>query len=111
MSRVDGKKMIKHIVLLAFKPEMSEEKIFCILQQMQALMTSIPQIKQFSSGKNCSPEGLNKDFTHGFIMTFESGIDRDIYLEHPEHKRIATEIVIPALVNGISSVLSFDFQY
>jgi hypothetical protein len=37
-------------------------------------------------GINVSPEGLDKGFTHCFILTFKSEKDRDAYLVHPDHK-------------------------
>lgn len=52
-----------------------------------------------------SPEGLNEDFTHGFIMTFDSAKSRDAYLPHPEHQRVA-DIVVPRL----ERVVVFDFE-
>ena len=46
----------------------------------------IPQILSYETGTNNSPEGLDKGFTHGFVLTFHSGQDRDDYLIHPHHK-------------------------
>ena len=102
--------MIKHIVLCAFKKDLSEEAIAEILNSMHSLQKSIPQILSFSAGVNTSKEGLSKGFTHGFIMTFADEEAREIYIENEEHKRVAEQIVIPALQDGLNSVQVFDFN-
>lgn len=102
--------MINHIVLLAFKKELSEDEINFILNEMGNLSYVIPEIKSFTSGCNCSPEELHKNFTHAFIMQFENTQARDKYLEHSEHKRIAQEMVMPALQDDLNSVLAFDYE-
>jgi hypothetical protein len=101
--------MIKHIVLLAFKKNLSSQQIQAILNALHELRNVIPEIASFSSGPNQSPEGLNKEYTHAFIMEFNNAAERDIYLNHPEHQRVASEIVIPALEDGINSVIAFDY--
>ena len=101
--------MINHIVLLSFKSALSEAEINTILEALRNLANIIPEIKSFKAGINCSPEGLHRGFLHGFIMQFENGISRDIYLNHPEHKKVASELVIPALQDGLNSVVVFDF--
>ena len=60
------------------------------------LPQKIDEIKGFEWGLNNSPENLNKGFTHGFLLTFDSEEGRDIYLPHPDHKAFG-EIVDPIL--------------
>lgn len=102
--------MINHIVLLRFKSNLTEPEINSALSQLGNLITIIPAIKNFSFGKNCSPENLNKGFTHVFIMTFEDSSGREFYLNHPEHKRIAADFIIPMLENGLESALVIDYE-
>ncbi len=96
---------IQHIVLLKYKPEVTTEKIeelFGLLAELQRL---IPGITYYTSGANCSPEGINQGYTHGFIMTFESEAARDAYLPHPHHEQVKDE-----LLKCIDGVLAFDFE-
>jgi hypothetical protein len=102
--------MISHIVLLSFKSEFSETEIKIKLDHLKNLMNIIPEIKSFTCGANNSPENLNKGFTHGFTMTFENSKDRDIYLRHKDHRKIAEEIIVPALKEGINSAIVFDYE-
>lgn len=103
--------MIKHIVLLQFKPEISNDEIGSILQQLGNLRSEVPSMKHFSFGENCSPEHLNKGFNHAFVMDFEDIKGRDVYLNHPEHIRIAQEVIVPILKNGLESAITIDYEY
>ena len=102
--------MINHIVVFKFKSHIAESDIHAAVNQFGTLEKIIPSIKSFSFGKNCSPEQLNKGFTHAFIMKFDDDKGRDLYLDHPEHKRIATDIIIPMLENGLESVVVIDYE-
>jgi len=81
-----AKNEIRHIVCLKFKDEASSEQIGEIEQKFPALQESIPGIVSIEWGTNNSPEGLNKDFTHCFIVTFENDDARSTYLPHPKHQ-------------------------
>jgi len=81
-----AKNEIRHIVCLKFKDEASSEQISEIEQKLPALQESIPGIVSIEWGTNNSPEGLNKDFTHCFIVTFENDDARSTYLPHPKHQ-------------------------
>ncbi|AHE67117.1 Dabb family protein [Legionella oakridgensis] len=101
--------MINHIVFLTFKAHITESEINSVLEQLGHLMTVIPAMKDFSFGKNCSPEKLSQGYTHAFIMKFDDAHGRDVYLNHPEHKRIAAELIFPMLENGFESVVVVDY--
>lgn len=102
--------MIYHIVLLPFKSSVSEKEALDILKEMGELKGTIPQIQSFSGGKNNSPEGLDRGYQYGFIMTFNNVEDRAIYLEHPAHIALAKEKVLRALEDGVNSPVVFDFS-
>lgn len=101
--------MVKHIVLLEFAKDFPTAKIEQILFQLGQLVDVIPQIKNYSYGKNNSPEGLSANFNYGFTMEFENIIERNDYLQHPEHVQFASNKIIPNLNAGINSVLVFDY--
>jgi hypothetical protein len=102
--------MINHIVILKFKSHVTESDIDSVVHQLGNLKELIPSIKSFSFGKNISLEQLNKGYTHAFIMTFDDVTGRDLYVEHPEHKKIATELLMPMLEEGLQSVVVLDFE-
>jgi len=81
-----GKKQLRHVVLFKYKESASEADIQKIETAFATLPSKIPQIRGFEWGTNNSPEGLDKGFTHCFLLTFDSEEDRAIYLPHPDHK-------------------------
>jgi len=76
---------LQHVVSFKFKEAASKEQVKEIEEAFRALKTKIPQIEKLQWGLNNSPEGLNKGFTHCWILTFGSEGDRDAYLKHPDH--------------------------
>jgi hypothetical protein len=96
---------IRHIVCLKFNEEASSEQIGEIEKKFPALQESIPGIISIEWGKNNSPEGLNKDFTHCFIVTFENEEARSNYLPHPNHEAFV-DILKPLL----DDVFVIDFN-
>ena len=95
---------VKHFGVFQFKQDVTDEQIDNCFAEMEAMVGKIPGLLDLIRGPYESDEGLNDGFTHGFIMTFESGQARDEYLPHPVHERVK-EIVVPCL----ERVIVFDF--
>lgn len=96
---------IQHMVLFQFKEGTSLETIENIFSELSSLKDLCPGILHYAGGPYSSPEGMNGPFTHGFLMTFDSPENRDIYLPHPEHERVKS-LIIPHL----ESVIAFDCE-
>jgi hypothetical protein len=77
---------LRHIVLFKFNESSSPADIQEIEEAFAALPSQIEEIKDFEWGLNNSPEGLNKEFTHAFMVTFDSEEGRSVYLPHPAHQ-------------------------
>tara|TARA_B100000787_G_scaffold30665_2_gene20562 strand:- start:20212 stop:20598 length:387 start_codon:yes stop_codon:yes gene_type:complete len=80
------KKQLRHVVLFKFNNEATSADIKSIENAFIELPSKIKTIKKFEWGINNSPEGLNKELTHCFFVTFHNEEDRDKYLPHPAHK-------------------------
>jgi hypothetical protein len=78
--------VLRHVVAFKFKETATADQIKEVENAFRALKQKIPQIAELEWGLNNSPEGLNKGFTHVFILTFKTEKDREIYLPHPDHK-------------------------
>ena len=78
--------LLRHVVLLNFKPDTPAAKKEEIVKAFEGLQALIPEIHSLEWGLNNSPENLNKGFTHCFTLTFLSEDDRARYLPHPDHK-------------------------
>ena len=81
-------KVLRHVVMFGFKPEVSAQQIKEVEDAFCALPSQIDLIKGYEWGTDCSPEGLQQGLTHCFFLTFNSDADRDAC-----HVRAADEAV------------------
>src|SRR6266850_6158474 len=96
---------IKHVALIKFKEGTTDDQIQKAFDELMDLSESVPGVEDYVAGANNSPEGLNKGYTHGFVMTLTDAAARDAYLTHPEHERVKA-VVLPL----VEDVLIFDFE-
>ena len=101
--------MITHMVLLELRRDVPQAEIDGIFADLAGLQRSIRGITSFAGGPYSSPEGLQRGYTHGFCMTFESAAARDAYLPHPAHEKVKAR-VLKALEGGVAGALAFDFE-
>ena len=81
-----SQKMLKHIVLFNFNDDLSDEQVKEIEDAFVALPSQITEIKTFEWGTEINP---NKNFSHCFILGFESQEGLNTYIVHPAHKSFA----------------------
>ena len=98
-----------HMVSFKFKSSATRDQIQAVEQAFRGLKKKIRVIRSFEWGTNVSPEGFDKGFTHGFILTFDSVKDRDAYLVHPDHAAFG-KLVGPLLDDGGVFVVDFFAQ-
>ena len=82
----ESTRVLRHVVLLAFKDGTTPEQVKAIVDAFCALPGKIGVIAGFEWGTDVSPEKKSEGFTHCFLLTFRSEADRDAYLVHPAHK-------------------------
>jgi len=87
---------IRHLVCLKFQETATADQIAGIEERFPKLKESIDGIISIEWGTNNSPEGLNKGFTHCFIVTFANDAARSTYLPHPRHQEFV-DILKPLL--------------
>ena len=101
--------MIKHLVLVKFRADATDAEISGAIGGLRNLVGNIPGLLDFCGGAYVPGEGLNRGFTHAFVMTFESIEHRDGYLVHPLHAATA-EAALPYVDGGLAGVVAFDFE-
>ena len=84
--------MIDHVVLLRFHGSAPEESIDALARAVVALQERIDGVESVNWGPSTSPEGLERGFTHGFVMRLRDEAARDAYLPHPVHRAVADQI-------------------
>lgn len=77
--------MIRHILLIQFKPTATEQNISELKVLFEAMPSKVEGVDAVEWGVNDSPEGKNKHYTHTVLMTFRDEAGRQNYLPHPEH--------------------------
>lgn len=101
--------MIVHLVLLKLRKDVPPADAKRVFEAIGGLRKTIPGITDYAYGPYSSPEGMNKGFTHGFTMTFDSAAARDAYLPHPAHEQVKKQ-VLALLDGGLNGALAFDFE-
>jgi hypothetical protein len=88
-----SEKVLRHLVIFKFNEESSEADVKRLNEAFNALPEAISVIKDFEWGLNDSPENFHQDFTHCYLLTFDSEEDRDsIYTPHPQHQAFVASL-------------------
>ncbi|WP_273444346.1 Dabb family protein [Neolewinella agarilytica] len=85
--------LLRHVVLFSFKTESGADSVETAFRELAA---AIPLVHGYEWGPNVSHEGLDRGFTHSFLLTFLSEADRDAYLDDPAQDKFL-EVLLPAL--------------
>lgn len=88
--------MIRHFGVFKFKKEVTAPQIEACFVALKGMVGQVEGLLSCEHGPYNGNEGLNGDFTHGFLMTFDNAESRDAYLPHPIHERVK-ELVVPRL--------------
>jgi lysophospholipase L1-like esterase len=79
-------KLLRHMVLFKFKPEVSPDQVQEVVTAFGALKSKIDTIEDYEWGTDVGVENLSAGFTHCFLVTFRDAAGRDTYLPHPAHE-------------------------
>jgi quinol monooxygenase YgiN len=99
--------MIRHIVLIKFKPEVTDERAVALFSQLSVIQKKLSGVVSITAGKSQSPENIERGYMHGFVIDFSDWAALDAYQQHPDHKAFGAELVAHA-VGGIEGILVFD---
>lgn len=97
--------MIRHIVLLKARPEVTEAQIAAIFADLNSL--ELPGILAIHSGRSESPEKIERGYLHGFTVDFDGWEALAAYQAHPDHQRVGRALVAAAQ-GGLDGILVFD---
>lgn len=99
--------MIRHIVLIRFRSDVTEEHIATLFADLPNIAQKVPGILQIHSGRSESPEKIERGYMHGFTADFTDWAALDSYQTHPDHKRLGAALVAAA-EGGLDGILVFD---
>jgi hypothetical protein len=90
--------MIKHVVMLKFKPGVSQEQQVELASTSMAILSQIPGVKNITAGQASDIEG-EPLFDGALFADFDDEDSFKAYLEHPVHK--AAEAHLPSVCSDI----------
>lgn len=99
--------MIRHIVLIRFRPEISEHQISDLFTELHRINGKVPGLLAITSGKSESPEQMERGYMHGFIVDFADWAGLQAYQDHPEHQQLGAKLT-EAAIGGKEGILCFD---
>ncbi|MDD5234413.1 MAG: Dabb family protein [Syntrophales bacterium] len=95
--------MLKHIVLMKFKPGTTEDQIRDLEKGLGGLPAVIPEIKEFTFGRDLRPE---RAYDFALVSSFDDFAALGRYRPHPEHM-----IVLNKVKAMCSEIKAVDFEY
>jgi hypothetical protein len=101
--------MIRHVVFCKFRKDLTAADVEVIFAAIRGLKHKIDGILAVTCGRDNSPEGLQKGFTHSFSVDFVDVPARDAYLPHPEHQKVG-KMVVAAADGGIEGLAVVDWE-
>jgi hypothetical protein len=94
--------MLNHVVLMKFKPDVSDEDIRGLEKSLDGLPNKIMEIKMYEFGRDLLKSERSYDFALVSLFTNLSALKR--YQEHPDHLPVAARIQ-----SMCSSIVTVDF--
>ncbi|KAI8050687.1 stress responsive A/B barrel domain-containing protein [Thamnidium elegans] len=93
-----------HIVLVKFKPEITEEAKQQTIKDVLALKDTIPEITIASAGKNFTDRA--KGYEYGWVVELEKKEDLPIYANHQSHLDFLSNYK-----STFEDILAFDYEF
>lgn len=85
-------RVLKHVVLLAFKATSSDEEINDLQTSFENLKDEIEGVLSVETGADVSNEGLQDGFTHCFQVTWPDEDARAVFQPHPAHQSFVEKV-------------------
>ncbi|MEA2109419.1 MAG: Dabb family protein [Pseudomonadota bacterium] len=95
--------MLRHLIFLKFKPEVTDAEINAIEKGLAALPAAIPEIQSFEFGRDIIHSDRSFDFA--LVSTFADPEALKRYQLYPAHQEVL--VLVKAACNQIATV---DFQ-
>ena len=101
--------MIRHTVLFRVADAVDGVAIARVFAALKDLQHKINGIISISTGSDCSPEGMQRGYTHGFTVDFVDAAARDKYLPHPIHQALG-QMIVDITEGGIAGICVVDWK-
>ncbi len=99
--------MIRHIVLIRFRDDVSETKIVELFAELHEIEDKLPGLLGITSGRSESPEEMERGYMHGFVADFKDWDSLQAYQDHPDHQALGAKLTGHSL-GGKDGIICFD---
>ena len=100
--------MIRHIVLIRFRSDVTEDRIAELFAELGEIEDKLPGCLGITSGRSESPEQMERGYMHGFVADFDSWEGLQAYQDHPDHQVVNAKLTAHA-AGGKDGILCFDY--
>jgi hypothetical protein len=97
--------MIRHIVLIRFRADVTEAQAAALLAPLGPMSERLGFAARW--GRSESPEQIERGYLHGFTADFAGWAALQAYQDDPAHKAFGAGLVAHA-AGGIDGILVFD---
>ncbi len=87
--------MIRHVALLTFTAGTTDVQVDAIERALLTLPALIPELQAYAIGRDLGIDERNASFV--VVADCATVDDYRVYRDHPEHRRIITELIAPTL--------------
>ena len=94
----------RHVVMFRWNDTVDDDQLAAITAALATLPGLIPEIAEYRFGADAGLNEGNFDFT--VVADFASVDDYLVYRDHPDHKRVVAELIVPTIAER--SAVQFD---
>lgn len=87
---------LRHISLLTFRDDTTSEQRDAIVSALEKLPEQIPELRSYVVAPDAGVDGGNASLA--VVADFDSVEGYEAYRDHPAHKAVATQQIVPVLV-------------
>jgi hypothetical protein len=103
--------MFRHLVLYTYKKEIPEQEVRQVYEELDQISSRLPGRLDYTWGPYQSDEGRNRGYTHALVVDFIDETSRNAFLDDPVRLAFSKREVLPRMVDGVQSIVSFDFEW
>ena len=100
--------MFRHVVLIGFIPEASEQQRQSLLAELHRLPGAISEIRQYVVGFDAGLAEGNADLA--VVADFDDVEAYRVYATHPAHVRVITEYIRPIMASRTAVQHEYESQ-
>ncbi len=100
--------MIKHMVLFAFRDDVTAEDRQSILDELDTLPSQYPAMRNWTCGENISNRSTTLKMTHAFVVEFDGQDDLLDYVTSQGHENFVTHRWRPVIEHQV--IVSYEYD-